>query len=88
MTWNREAVLAELFKVFTQHKHTDVEVSESSQIVGDLGIDSLGVMEVLADIEDTFTINIPDEALKDINTIADVAGAIVTRLESDGRFSA
>lgn len=88
MTWNRQAVQAELFKVFEQHKHTDVAVDESREIVGDLGIDSLGVMEVLADIEDTFKLTIPDEALKDMNTIGDVAGAILTRLESDGRLGA
>jgi len=86
MTWNRETVHNELVKVFGQHKQTDASVSGESQIVADLGIDSLGVMEVLADIEDTFKLQIPDDALREINTIGDVATAILTRLESDGRL--
>ncbi|MDI1445051.1 phosphopantetheine-binding protein [Polyangium sp. 6x1] len=86
MTWNRESVHKELIKVFGQHKQSEVDVSETSEIVGDLGIDSLGVMEVLAEIEDTFKLTIPDDALRDINTIGDVATSILTRLESDGRL--
>jgi acyl carrier protein len=86
MTWNRETVHNELTKVFGQHKQTEATVSAESHIVADLGIDSLGVMEVLADIEDTFKLTIPDDALRNINTIGDVAAAIFTRLESDGRL--
>lgn len=88
MTWSREKVQKKLFEVFGQHKQTEVDVSEESEIVADLGIDSLGVMEVLADLEDTFKLTIPDEALREINTIGDVATAILTRLESDGRLEA
>ncbi|MDC3952545.1 acyl carrier protein [Polyangium jinanense] len=88
MTWNRETVHKELLKVFGQHKQTEVDVSETSEIVADLGIDSLGVMEVLADIEDTFKLQIPDDALREINTIGDVATAILTRLERDGKLEA
>lgn len=86
MTWNRETVHEKLIEVFGQYKQTDAAPSAESQIVADLGIDSLGVMEVLADIEDTFKLTIPDDALRDINTIADVAAAILTRLEGDGRL--
>ncbi len=48
--------------------------------MADLGIDSLGVMEILADIEDKFVLNIPDEALKEVETVSDVAAAIEVRL--------
>ncbi len=86
MTWNRETVQGELIKVFGQHKQTDAEPTADSQIVADLGIDSLGIMEVLADIEDTFKLQIPDDALREINTLGDVASAILTRLDGDGRL--
>ncbi|MDI1478083.1 phosphopantetheine-binding protein [Polyangium sp. y55x31] len=86
MTWSRENVQKKLVEVFGQHKQTEVDVSAESEIVADLGIDSLGVMEVLADLEDTFKLTIPDEALREINTIGDVATAVLTRLENDGRL--
>lgn len=88
MTWNRDAVQAEVLKLFDQHKQVPCEVTPESQIVADLGIDSLGVMEVLADLEDAFKLTIPDEALREINTIGDVGSAILAHLENDGRLGA
>ena len=86
MRWTREAVRTELLKVFQQHAQPDVTVSESSHLVADLGIDSLGVMEVLAEIEDTFKLTIPDEALREVDTVADVAAALERRLGTEGRL--
>ncbi len=86
MSWTREAIRSELIKVFAQHNHTSAPVAESSQIVGDLGIDSLGVMEILAELEDTFKLTIPDDALREVNTVGDVVKAVEKRLEKDGRL--
>jgi acyl carrier protein len=83
--WNRDSVRAELFKVFEQHAQ-GAEVKESSHLVADLGIDSLGVMEVIADLEDAFKITIPDEALREVDTIGDVAQAIENKLKGEGRL--
>ena len=43
-------------------------------------------MEAIGEIEDRFKLNIPDEALREVDTIADVARAIETRLEREGRL--
>ena len=43
-------------------------------------------MEVVADLEDIFKIHIPDDALRDVGTVADVTKAIAVRLQKDGRF--
>jgi acyl carrier protein len=61
-------------------------VTEQSHLVADLGIDSLGVMEVIADIEDKFKLTIPDEALREVDTIADVARQIESKLADQGRL--
>lgn len=86
MTWTRESMRDELIKVFQHHAQAAVEVTETSHIVGDLSIDSLGVMEVLADLEDKFALKIPDEALREVETIGDVARAIEQRLRTEGRL--
>ncbi|MCC6558678.1 MAG: acyl carrier protein [Polyangiaceae bacterium] len=88
MTWTRETVRAELLDVFRAHSNAEVEVSEASQLVADLSIDSLGMMEMLADLEDKFKLTIPDEMLREVETIGDVARAIEARLEGEGRLSA
>ncbi len=86
MSWTRDGVRSELFKVLQQHASSESTVSESSHLVADLGIDSLGVMEVLADLEDTFKIVIPDEALREVDTVADVAKALEAKLQGEGRL--
>jgi len=85
-TWSRSSVEEKVLEVFRQHRHTDAEIGESSQIVADLGIDSLGQMELIADVEDAFKLSIPDSALRQLNTIGDVTRAIVAHLETDGRL--
>ena len=82
MTWTHETILGELLPLFKQHSQTDAAVSGSSRIIADLGLDSLGVMEAIADIEDKFRLQIPDEKLGDIETIADVASAIEAGLKA------
>jgi len=87
MSWTRENVLTEVREILLPHVATGAELSETSHLVADLGIDSLGVMEVVADLEDKFKIRIPDEALREVDTVADVARAIETRLKTEGRLS-
>jgi acyl carrier protein len=86
MTWTRETVRGELLKLFEHHAQAGVKITETSHLVADLGIDSLGVMEVIADIEDKFHLTIPDEALREVDTIGDVAKAIESKLQGEGRF--
>jgi acyl carrier protein len=87
MTWTRDNVRAEVKAILGPHAQAGAELTESSHLVADLGIDSLGVMEVVADLEDKFKLRIPDEALREVNTVADVAKAIETRLQREGRLS-
>ncbi len=63
-----------------------VVVEESSRLVADLGVDSLGVMEIVAELEDKFGLVIPDEALREVDTIGDVVKAVEGRLAQDGRL--
>jgi acyl carrier protein len=86
MRWTREALRADLIKLFQDQAQPDTVVTEASHLVADLGIDSLGVMEVVADIEDKFDLKIPDEVLREVDTISDVAAALEARLEGDGRL--
>ena len=58
--------------------HVDKKpISPKDHIQNDLGLDSLGVMEVVADIEDRFGVTIPNDALGAMVTVEDVARALV-----------
>ncbi|NUP11980.1 MAG: acyl carrier protein [Polyangiaceae bacterium] len=87
MTWTRERVREEVIQILKPHVQADTALSETSHLVADLGIDSLGVMEVVADLEDKFKLHIPDDALREVDTVGDVAKAITTRLQNEGRLA-
>ena len=86
MSWTRENVRTEVKEILRPHAQAGAELTEASHLVADLGIDSLGVMEVIADIEDKFKLTIPDDALREVETIADVAAAIENKLADQGRL--
>jgi acyl carrier protein len=71
----------ETLKVTTEilKKHVDADraIRPNDHIQNDLGLDSLGVMELVADIEDRFAVTIPNDVLSDIATVEDVAKALV-----------
>jgi acyl carrier protein len=87
MNWTHEAVLAEVRAVITEHAEVAALVSETTELVADLGIDSLGVMEVVAEIEDKFDLTISDAELRDVTTLGDVVRAIEIRLSASGRLT-
>lgn len=58
-------------------------IRPNDHIQNDLGLDSLGVMELVADIEERFAVTIPNDVLSEISTVEDVANALV-KLKEEG----
>jgi len=54
----------------------DGELNESSELVAQYGMNSLQVMELIADIEDDFDISVPLNTVSDILTVGDLAREI------------
>lgn len=52
------------------------QVSRQKTFAFDLDIDSLSMVEIATAAEDKFGVSIPDEALKDINTVGDAVDYI------------
>jgi acyl carrier protein len=55
-------------------------VAESSSI-GDLAIDSLGILEIVGSLERQLRIQIPDERLSGVQTIRDLLDEVERRLD-------
>ena len=68
------AITTELLR---RHVEGGRAIRPTDHIQNDLGLDSLGVMEVVADIEDSFDVTIPTETLSHVATVEDVARALV-----------
>ncbi len=47
-------------------------ITPDAEIIGDLGADSLDVLQLLMTIEDEYGIKIPDEELEGFRTVGDI----------------
>ncbi len=51
-------------------------------VIADLGIDSLGMMEIVGELESRLDVMIPDDQLVKLRTVADLLGVVEKRLEA------
>ena len=56
------------------------KITEDSDIIKDIGADSLDIVEFLMDAENEWGITIEEEDVKDLHTIGDVVKYIETRI--------
>ena len=58
------------------------EINPDSSFIDDLGADSLDIVELVMNFEDSFGIEIPDEDAEKISTVQDAIDYIVDHLPS------
>lgn len=78
-----DETLAITTEILQKHVDSGKTIRPSDHIQNDLGLDSLGVMELVADVEDRFAVTIPNDVLSDIATVEDIAKALV-KLKAEG----
>jgi acyl carrier protein len=64
-------------QLLRRHVPETTAIRPTDHIQNDLGLDSLGVMELVADVETKFGVSIPSEMFEKIETVADVARAVM-----------
>ncbi len=52
------------------------EISDTANVVEDLGADSLDIVELLMTFEEEFSVKIPDEKLEELKTIPQIVAII------------
>ena len=57
------------------------EIKDSSELVGDLGADSLDAVEIVMEVEEAFEIEISDEDADKFKTVGDIVNYITRRIE-------
>ncbi len=57
------------------------QVSEAT-VISELGIDSLGMLEIIGSMEKELKIQIPDEQLAGIQTVKDLIDVVAQRVEA------
>ncbi len=68
--------LQQLCKRLGSFTSSDVEVSPDMSLVSQLAIDSIKLLNLIMEIEDTFDISVPINALVDVQTVRDLADLI------------
>lgn len=68
-----KAYLAEQFEV------PEDSITADTNIIDDLGADSLDVVELIMSVEDEFGIQIPDEDAADLTTVGKIADYIESK---------
>ena len=58
------------------------EIKPDSNILEDLGADSLDVVEVVMALEEEFNIEVPDKDVESIRTIGDIVQYVGARIEA------
>ncbi|MBO4676747.1 MAG: acyl carrier protein [Oscillospiraceae bacterium] len=72
-----------LREIFANQFGLDPEtITESTDIVSDLGADSLDVVEMLMSLEDEYGITIEDEKVAEMKTVGDVVRCVEGLIES------
>jgi acyl carrier protein len=70
-----KAILAE------QLDYAVEDIRDSSDVMGDLGADSLDIVDVVMAIEEEFGIEVPDEDVPGLKTVGDIANYVDAKKE-------
>ncbi|MEJ2364422.1 MAG: acyl carrier protein [Deltaproteobacteria bacterium] len=70
---NYENILSQLFEIIKPSVKDGRQLEEDTDLVADLGLDSLKVMTLVEEVEDRLDISIPLNMLAKVRTIKDFA---------------
>lgn len=72
-----DQILARLIDLTQPFNRKGIAIDAATRFADDLELDSLTVMDLVANIEDEWDINMPLNMLPDLETIGQVAAAVV-----------
>jgi acyl carrier protein len=72
----QETILEEIYNVLQPFVPQGLAIDEETDMVADLGLDSLKVMKIVESIEDRLDISIPLNILPEVRTVRDFAQQI------------
>jgi acyl carrier protein len=68
-----DAIVSELRQMLRPLAKKSNEIRENTELVADLGLDSVQVMDLLMRVEDQFDVSIPLNILPEVRTVKDLA---------------
>lgn len=74
---NRDETYARLLELVEPFNKKGIALAENTSFADDLELDSLTVMDLVANIEDEWDINMPLNILPDLETVGQLADAVL-----------
>jgi acyl carrier protein len=71
-----ESILSQLYETLGPYAPDRHSLSEDTEFISDLGLDSMKVMQLLLDTEERFDISIPLNIIPDVRTVGDFARCV------------
>lgn len=71
-----QRILARLHEHLQQIAGPKIHIEDDLEIVGQLGLDSIKVLDLIMEVEDEFDISVPMNVLADVRTVRELADAI------------
>ena len=78
MTDHVNSIEASVIELLAHRVPANTTVTAETRIVGDLGLDSVAVLDFIQDVEDRFDLSIPLERVAEVQTIGELTVAIQT----------
>jgi acyl carrier protein len=80
-----EDVLAKIFEYLEEHltQRPSQPITAQSHLIRDIGLDSLQSFEMISDLEDHFKVVIPMDLFQNVETLEDVAHAVLKAIQSE-----
>ena len=83
MAIHDEQLFREVCALLERYRPADVQLTPSTELSGDLNIDSVAAMDLIMEIEDKFGIDIPINLVSDLRNLQDLLD--VVRHQTEGR---
>jgi acyl carrier protein len=79
----KEDLQQQLFDLLKRFVPPGYQLSSETDLLADLNLDSMKVMDIVAEVEDTFDISVPINIIPYIRTIGDFASQLQNMLEEE-----
>jgi acyl carrier protein len=76
------SIEADVIQVLKRVSRKAIEPTTSSDLIADLGFDSLQILELIADLEDHFDVSIPLNDIPVTRTVAQIVATVTALVES------
>ena len=79
-----EKILEAVVAAITKQKRIDPAIVHSDSTLEQLGISSLDAITIVYDIEERFDVEVPNEQLENLKSVADIVRGIASLMDAPG----